>query len=208
MLASGGLHSFAIVLLSPRSFLHKVLRNIESSVVRVRHSCYICSYFLSLLQVVAEYISGKRVGPAPISYHSNDERDFLLSDQEVLYLTWTLARNSTLPQTIPSWTGFNIILRKDIPVSKSLVGYLDCLDAPATDNATIYHLLCRSLMIKEKLGLSSMVCVYDQAIFAKAIEIQFKEKEIFKSLVLIMRGFHTLMMFLGIIGTRFKDAAL
>ena len=89
-----------------------------------------------------------------------------------------------------------------------MVGYLDCPDAPATDNATIYHLLCRSLMIKEKLGLSSMVCVYDQAIFAKAIEIQFKEKEKFKSLVLMMGGFHTLMMFLGIIGSCFKDAGV
>ena len=49
-----------------------------------------------------------------------------------LHLTWILARNSTLTQTIPSWTGFNIILRKDISVSKSLVGYLHCLDAPAT----------------------------------------------------------------------------
>ena len=53
-----------------------------------------------------------------------------------------------------------------------------------------------------------MVCVYDQAIFAKAIEIKFKEKEKFKSLVLMMGGFHTLMMFLGIIGIRFKDAGL
>ena len=117
-------------------------------------------------------------------------------------------RNSTLPQTIPSWTGFNSVLRKDIPVSKGLVGYLDCLDAPATDNATTYHLLCRSLMIKEKLGLSSMICVYDQAMFPKAIKIQFKEKEKFKSLVLMMGGFHTLMMFLGFIGTHFKDAGL
>ena len=53
-----------------------------------------------------------------------------------------------------------------------------------------------------------MVCLYDQAIFAKAIEIKFKEKEKFKSLVLMMGGFHTLMMFLGIIGIRFKDVGL
>ena len=44
------------------------------------------------------------------------------------------------------------------------------------------HFLSSSLIIKEKLGLSSMVCVYDQAIFAKDIEIQFKEKEKFKLL--------------------------
>ena len=31
----------------------------------------------------------------------------------------------SLSQTIPSWTWFNIILRRDVPVSKRLIGYLD-----------------------------------------------------------------------------------
>ena len=60
------------------------------------------------------------------------------------------------------------------------------------------------MIIKEKLRLSAMVCVYDEAIFAKAVEIQFKEKK--TSFVLVMGGFHTLMMFLGVTGTRFEDA--
>ena len=59
-------------------------------------------------------------------------------DQKSLSLTQILAKNSSLLQTIPRWTGFNIILRKDMPVSKSLIDYLDCLDALATDNST-YH---------------------------------------------------------------------
>ena len=112
----------------------------------------------------------KRIGPAPSPYQSNNKIEFLLADQELLYLTWILARNSSLPQTIPSWTGLNIILRRDVPVSKSLIGYLDCLDAPATYNSTIHHLLCRSLITKEKLGLSAMVRAYHQAIFAKAVK--------------------------------------
>ena len=97
-------------------------------------------------------------------------------DQELLYLTWILARNSPLSQTILSWIWLNIISRKDVPVSKSLIGYLDCLDAPETKNSTIHHLLCRSLITKEKLGLSAMVWIYDQAIFAKTVEIQFKKR--------------------------------
>ena len=67
----------------------------------------------------------KRIGPAPSPYQSNNKIEFLLADQELLYLTWILARNSSLPQTIPSWTGLNIVLRRDVPVSKSLIGYLD-----------------------------------------------------------------------------------
>ena len=148
---------------------------------------FLNTYLICIIfQVVAEYISGKGTGPAPLSYQSNDEREFLLAYQELLYLTWIPARNSSLQQIIPSWRGFNIILREDVLVSKSLIGYLDCLDASAIDNSTIHHSLCRSLIIKEKLGLSAMVCVYDQAIFAKTVEIQFKEREKFKSLVLVM----------------------
>ena len=93
-------------------------------------------------------------------------------------------------------------------MSKSLIGYLDCLDASATDNSTIHHLLCRSLLIKDKLVLSAIVCVYDQSIFPKAVEIQSTEKEKFKSLVVVMGGSHALMMFLGVIGTHFEDVGL
>ena len=135
----------------------------------------------------------KRIGPAPSPYQSNNKIEFLLADQELLYLTWILARNSSLPQTIPSWTELNIILRRDVPVSKSLIGYLNCLDAPATDNSTMHHLLCKSVIIKEKLGLSAIVCIYYQAMYVKVVEIQFREKEKFKSLVLVMSGLHTLM---------------
>ena len=111
-----------------------------------------------------------------MSYRCNEEKEFLLADQELIYLTWILARDLSLWQTILIWTGFNIILRKDVPVSKILIGYLDSLDAPATDNSTIHHLLCRSLIIEKKLGLSAMVCIYGQAILVKAAETQFKEK--------------------------------
>ena len=159
------------------------------------------------VQIIPEYIRGKRIGPQPAQYTQDEERDFLLADQDLLYLTWVLSRIASKPQCIPSWTGFNIRIRDNVTIHKSYIGYLDCLDAPATDSATIYYLLCRSLAIKDKLELESMVCVYDQAIFAKAIEIQFKEKEKFDSLILVMGGFHTLM-FLGIVGTRFKDAGL
>ena len=70
-------------------------------------------------------------------------------------MTWILSRNSNHFSLVR----VNIILRKDVPVSKGLTGYLDYVDAVVTDNSTIHHLLCRSLIIKEKLGLFTMVCV-------------------------------------------------
>ena len=129
-----------------------------------------------------------------------------------MYFAWILARDltrhSNMPQQIPNWTGFYIKLRENKNVTQSSIGYLDCLDAPATDMSTIYYLLCRSLHIKEQLDLCSLVCVYGQAIFAIAVEMKFKEKEKFKNLVLLKGTFHTLMMFLDVIGHRFEDAGL
>ena len=131
----------------------------------------------------------------------------MFADQELLHLIWILSRKS-LPRTIPSWTGFNITIRQNIPVLASSVGYLDCIDAPATDISTIYTVMERCLTIKETLKLSCIICVFDQAIYAKAVEIRWKKMERYKDCILMLGTFHTIMMYLGIIGKRFKDAGL
>ena len=66
----------------------------------------------------------------------------------------------------------------------------------------------RCLAIKERLKLKSIVCVFDQAIYAKAVEIKWKKMDQFKDCVVILGIFHLLMMYLRIIGKRFKDAGL
>ena len=60
----------------------------------------------------------------------------------------------------------------------------------------------------EYLKLSSVVCVFDQAIYSMAIEIKWKEKVKFKNTVLMMRMFHTIMVYMHILSKRFSDAGL
>ena len=74
--------------------------------------------------------------------------------------------------------------------------------------STVYEMLKRSCRIKDKLNLPSVVCVFDQAIYAKACKIIWKKREMFKDAVLMLDNFHLLMMFLGMIGKRFCDAGL
>ena len=69
-------------------------------------------------------------------------------------------------------------------------------------------MLERANIIKDQLEVETLVCVYDQAIYAKTKEIQLKEPNKFKDLFFMMGTFHTLMMALGVIGSRFKDAGL
>ena len=121
---------------------------------------------------------------------------------------WIVLYKINLSFPIPSWTGFNINLHKNKFIIHSNVGYLDCLDAPATAMCTIYYMMERSLQIKDQLNLKSVVCVYDQAIQAKAYQISCKEQEKFQDLFLMMGTFHIILTFLAVISSRFKDACL
>ena len=68
--------------------------------------------------------------------------------------------------------------------------------------------MLRTLKILESLKLSSILCVFDQAIYSKAIEINWKEKEKFKNAVLVMKMFHTIMIYMHILIKRFSDVGL
>ena len=63
-------------------------------------------------------------------------------------------------------------------------------------------------MIMRSLKLNNIVCVFDQALYAKATEIVWKHRDRFSGLVLRMGTFHTICTLLGIIGKRFQDAGL
>lgn len=109
---------------------------------------------------------------------------------------------------MPGWTGFNIKVRDRVVVMESTISYLDTIDSPATDLKTAYEVLSRGCEIKDRLQLNAVVCVFDQAFYAKAMEVYWKHKELFVGLVLMMGGFHLLLMLLGVIGSRFGDAGL
>ena len=74
--------------------------------------------------------------------------------------------------------------------------------------STVYEIMKRSCRLKDKLNLLSIVCIFDQAIYAKACGIVWKRREMFKDVVLMLGNFHLLMMFLRVIGKRFGDAGL
>ena len=68
--------------------------------------------------------------------------------------------------------------------------------------------MTRALKIIEALKLSTMVWVFDQAIYSKAIEIKWKEQHKFKNVFVMMGMFHLLMMFMHVLGKRFSAAGV
>ena len=167
-----------------------------------------------VMKDVPDYYHGKRIGPGELKYLTNldksDEYQKYSIEQKMNFLIWIALRCITTPPIllVPGWTGFNIVLRKNVVVLESKISYLDTLDSPATDIKTAYEILCRACVIKERLGLESVLCVLDQAFYAKAAEVIWKNKDIFGDIVIVLGGFHLLMMFLGVMGIRYGDAGL
>ena len=109
---------------------------------------------------------------------------------------------------VSGWTEFNIKLANNVVIKASNIAYLDTIDAPTTDLKTTFKVSCRACEIRERLGLKAVACVFDQSFYTKAIEVFWKNRDLFRNLVIMMGGFYLLMMLLGIIGHHFGDAGL
>ena len=112
-------------------------------------------------------------------------------------------------QKICGWSGFNIMTSWDkIPVKQDTVGYLPTINTPAIAMSSVNEVLGQALKIKDCLNLKEIVYVFDQALYAKAVDITWKQPEKFQPIVLRMGVFHTICNFLGIIDKRFLGAGL
>ena len=122
------------------------------------------------------YNAGNRRG-TPSRRYVDVTSTQIMEDAWKKNLLWLLARlHSSENQTIPSWTGFNILVRNKHVVAKDSLGYLPTLNAPATDMSTVYQVLKKSRQIKETgLLRQSIVVVFDQALYAKATEIKWQQ---------------------------------
>ena len=112
------------------------------------------------------YNAGNRIGPPTMPAGDYHENQNYIESKDMNRL-WALSRQNQ--SNVPSWTGFNICRRQGIDVSSDAIGYLPTINAPATDLATVFEILQRSLTIQRQLELPYIVCVVDQAIYAKAI---------------------------------------
>ena len=121
---------------------------------------------------------------------------------------WTFLRQTDVEnQIVPSWTGFNIRTRNKTVITKDRLGYLPTINAPATDLSMVNEILKQAMKIARQLDVK-VVCVFDQALYAKVTEILWKDEEKMRTIIVRMGAFHTICNFLATNGKRFKDAGL
>ena len=65
-----------------------------------------------------------------------------------------------------------------------MIGYIPIINVPATELSTIFGFINQSELIRKELILETELVVEDQALFAKAAEIVWKQKERFSNIIL------------------------
>ena len=93
-------------------------------------------------------------------------------------------------------------------MEEDVVGYLPTINAPATDMCAVQEILRSALKIMSSLQLENIAVVLDQALFAKATEIAWKQPQLYGQVVLMMGNFHTICNFMSSIGKMFGEAGL
>lgn len=82
-------------------------------------------------------------------------------------------------QVIPAWTGFNTLLREDTVPRECSIAYCQVIEASPTELPTVYTVLQRSLQMADQLQQHDVLVVFDQAIYAKALEVLWQNQEQF-----------------------------
>lgn len=90
------------------------------------------------------------------------------------------------------------------------IGYLPSINKSLTSHDTVLELLNQSKLKAEKLGLNETDVILDMAIYSKAVEILMNPRyvDLKKFIVLCLGGFHTMCIFISVIGKRFGEAGL
>ena len=202
-IGAGTTHRVNGIAIQRGKFTETVYSNYEPKRKRSRRS-----FQLPSLSSGEEYLARKRIGPGQLQCPDNEEKHFLFGNQERMRLTWILSRKEDINYIVSSWTGFNILIRNEMPILHSNIQYLTSVDSPATEMSTVITVLDRCLKIKEQLRLKYIVCVFDQAIYCKAMELKSRYPDKYKDCVVMLVIFHMIMMYLGIIGKTFSDAGL
>ena len=122
---------------------------------------------------------------------------------DLLWHAGWLASGAATPR--PNWSGFMQHIFSDEQHSKSEVLFLPIIDLNPSNETCIYSTLSYITSQAERLNVPTPCVTFDQPLWIKATEI-IKSKSM--NMVCRLGGFHTMMSFLGSIGSMMKGSGL
>ena len=157
---------------------------------------------------VLPYTKKKRVGPLLRASSSSPIHLERSSHTDVAHLFFVYAFLKTFDDaaSIPNWTGYNTLFCGNINLVKDRIGYLPMIPASPTSYDTVFTMMKRSVAIADQLRIPSITIVVDMAIYIKAQDIRWADRNLHNRTVIRLGEFHTCMTFFAVIGKRFGDA--
>ena len=110
-------------------------------------------------------------------------------------------------QRVPGWSAFNAIVSANESAVTN-VGYCPCIPSTPTEYSTVYTVMKTVQKMMKRLNQKHSVITFDEAIYCKAKEVQWRCKDEFSNTVLRLGGFHTALTFMAVIGKRYEESGL
>ena len=74
-----------------------------------------------------------------MTFPGNETSEFIFDHANKRHFLWSLMQVRPILQSVPSRNVFQILVYDNFLVLKTIVGYLDCIHASATEKSTIYQ---------------------------------------------------------------------
>lgn len=121
---------------------------------------------------------------------------------------WTLCKYLR-PNTTKGWNGFIEDLTAEEEFDTSVIHFLPFIHSKPNDYNTLYTAVCLSVVQARKGGMKTCILTFDQQLWWKVRDIV-STQLIADNITIFVRlgGFHTILSFLGCIGTVMRNSGL
>ena len=120
----------------------------------------------------------------------------------------TLSDEDLPPDNLtPRWSALNAMV-STVNVNVTAVGYCPMIPKPPNNYSVVYSITKTVQKIISKTSQVNTVITFDEAIYCKAKEIQWRFSDEFADTVIRMGGFHIAMTFLAVIGKTYEESGL
>ena len=120
-------------------FLKNRLKALNLTIKLLHQKEKVSGHFCQMSLKRLQYCLKKCVGPSVLTFPDNEASKFILDYADKRHPLWSLMWVRLIPRSVPSWTGFQILVCDNFPVLRTTVGYLNCIDAFSTE--MLYWLL-------------------------------------------------------------------
>jgi hypothetical protein len=203
-------HSLAMILTQPEC--ESAISAPQTTITRLDRSCRRLP--VEDISEIAEYTLRERKPAMP---EQTFDLHALPSTEEMQVITkaedtdFDFLRDIVTTPECPEFNGYNVKIHrsegtKNAP--KTNVAYMPLIDNPPSAPSTMMTAMLKAREICNGLGQKFVVLTADMQLYKIAVHIKWENKELFSNVYLRLGGMHTLMSYVGSIGTLMAGSGL